>query len=205
MKAFAGVAALLTLCVAGCRSGEVLLAALDYQRIDPPASTVSELPLDRCYWWTEDDGRLMIVAGLRRTAMLMPRLSLDFRILISLDGPPAGRARDYVLTRHQVQARLTAVGHQVRLTGHRGICAVYRPSDALLTCHLRAQVLRQVGQLLGGWGRPAPYLLLATLKARHDPVRGRQLAECFERPRAPSPSSQPAAVETEPELAPAQR
>ena len=68
-----------------------------------------------------------------------------------------------------------------KFTSSAGIVALYRASGDRLRGSLRLQVVRQsVNPLLGGWSRPARYLIAGALQAVHDERRGRAIVEKME-------------------------
>ena len=184
--------------LAGCTgSARVQIAALDYQAIDPPAGpppVVVPLDADRCFWWTDEHGKVWVALERDQPLLLTPEWRFRFQLSFALDEPPAGRARDYALSKRELRAMVRAGPTQARYSSVRGIVALYREPYDRMRGSFRLEVAREVQQMLGGWGRPSRYLMMGTFHAVHDETRGRAIAEQSEssgREREPA-ASQPA-------------
>ncbi len=165
----------------GCAgSGRLELAALNYRAIDPPAARTVQLDLDRCYWWTNEQGRVCIAMQQERWNALLPKFKFDFQASLVLDEPPAGRARDYVVSPRVLRGLVRAGPALSRFTSAEGVAALYRESGQRLRGSFRMRARREVAQLLGGWSRPVNYLLQGTFTAVHDEGRGRAILEVTE-------------------------
>lgn len=193
-----GLIAVFVIALTGCAgTAHVCVVALDYQAIDPPAGPppqVTQLDLDRCYWWTDENGRVRVAMECERPALLVPEWRFRFQLSLALDEPPAGRARDYKLGQRELRGVARFGPAQSRLESVRGIVAVYRERGDQLRGSFRMEVAREVQQLLGGWGRPGRFLMMGTFTAVHDEPRGRRIASEAEAlgPQRPTPASQPA-------------
>jgi len=174
---------LLVACV-GCHgTGRIELASLNFRAIDVPAGPpprVDRYDLDCCCWWTTPDGQLWLAMQQQRRFFLNPRLRLEFQLSLRLERPPAGPARDYPLGSEELRARLRFGPWESRFTARTGILALYREPGDRLRGSLRAEVAGVAARLLGGWSRPARYLLLGTFTAVRDEQRGRPIAEATE-------------------------
>lgn len=169
--------------VAGCGAGGARLdfAALDYRTIDPPAAKFTTLRPDRCYWWQEEHGRVVVAMQHYGPSLLFGKAG-DFLFQLSLDleGLPAGRARDYVVERRELRALARLGPAQVRFTSLRGIVALYRERNNRLRGTFRLLVARDVSQILGGWGRASNVLILGEFTAVCDAERGRAIRDATE-------------------------
>jgi hypothetical protein len=197
-----GCPALFFACLAlfgGCAgTGRVCVAALNYQGIDPPAGAppkVTYLDMDRCYWWTDEDGHVRVAMECQRPSLLLPEWRFRFLLSLALDQPPAGRARDYHLGGRELRGVVRFGPSQGRFESVRGIVALYRERGNQFRGSFRMEVAREVQQLLGGWSRPARYLMMGTFTAVADEAQGRQIAGEAEAlgPQRPPPASAPAA------------
>lgn len=192
--------------VIGCAPGMVEMTALDFGHIDPPAAQVFEMPLDQCYWWADEDGRLW-VAGRRRFAVPFAGEfgRIDFRLSLRLDGPPAGSAREFQVRADGLRAVLRAGPQELRFESRDGIVAAYRRDGGVLEIIGRIRASRRNTTMLGSWSEPSQYLMLLRMKAGEDARAGQPIAaetetQGFERrpPREPRrlrggvPASQPA-------------
>jgi len=199
------VAALLA--AGGCVSGgRIELASLDFRNIDPPAPHVVTLRVADCCWWTDARGDLWIAMHRAQHVPLRPRLRFELDLSLRLADPPAGRARNYKLDRDSLRMRVGIGPWQLRFSSIVGIAAVYRERGNRLRGSVRTHATRVTSQLLGGWGKPSGYLLMASYTARHDERRGREIARRTEAdgwqrkpPHAPRrrrkpPASQPGAA-----------
>ena len=159
-SAVLAVAACLGLLV-GCNgTGRVDVAALDFQAIDPPegpSPRFVELDLDRCYWWTDEDGRVRIALERDRPLLLGSEWRFRFQLSLALDQPPAGKARDYRVNKRELRGVARFGPTQSRFTSIYGIVALYREPHDRLRGSFRMEVAREVQQLLGGWSRPSRY------------------------------------------------
>ncbi len=184
--------------LAGCTgSGHVQIAALDYQAIDPPAGPpprVVQIDADRCCWWTDERGKVWVALERDQPLLLTPEWRFKFQLSLALDEPPAGRARDYAVSKRELRAMVRAGPTQARYSSVRGIVALYREPHDQMRGSFRLEVAREVQQMLGGWGRPGRYLMMGTFHAVRDEARGRVIAaqtEFLDRGRDPA-ASQPA-------------
>lgn len=182
-----GLVALLTFCVgllAGCAgSGRVQIAALNFQAIDPPAGPAprfAELPLDRCTWWLDEQGKVWIAMERAQTLWLGPEWQFRFQLSLALDEPPAGRSREYLVSRREMRATTRFGPSQSRFASINGIVALYREPNNQLRGSFRLQVAREVQQLLGNWSTASRYLMMGTFVAVPDDGRGRQIARATE-------------------------
>lgn len=177
-------APLLSVCLAataGCGgSARLELVSLNYRAIDPPAPQAARLALDHCWWWTDADGRVWVAMQTQRRSPLGRYGHFEFQLSLALDEPPAGRARNYRITRRSLRARARVGPIESRFTSTAGIVAVYREPGERLRGSFRIATRRQVSRLLGGWSRPARYLIQGTFQAVHDEARGRPVAELTE-------------------------
>lgn len=194
------------LCVlAGCQGrGHVQIAALNFQAIDPPAGPpprFSQLDLDRCYWWTDEEGHVWIAMERDQRSLVLGELGhMRFQLSLALGEPPAGRARDYRVSRRELRIAARLGPAQSRWTSLSGIVALYREPQDRLRGSFRLDVAREVQQLLGGWGRPARFLIMGTFMAVHDEAAGRRIAADTESlglergPPTTQPVSRPASL-----------
>jgi len=178
--------------LAGCAgTGHVSLVALDYQSIDPPAGPpprVTQLNMDRCCWWTDEDGHVRVALECERpAALLLPEWRFRFQLVLTLGEPPAGRARDYKLGQREVRGVARFGPSQSRFESVRGIVALYRERNAQMRGSFRMEVAREVQQLLGGWSPARRFLMMGTFIAVQDEARGQQIEAATEQP---SPTSQ---------------
>ncbi len=171
-------------CAAG-GSGRVMLAALNFQAIDPPEGpppTFTQLDVDECYWWTDESERVWIALRHQGPRLLIePDWRLDFRMSLRLEGLPAGRARNYVVARRELRATARLGPTQSRFISLSGVVALYREGGDRLRGSYRLEAAREVQQVFG-WSRPMRYLLMGTFTAVRDPARGRPIAEASEAP-----------------------
>ena len=168
-------------CAAGCGSRvHVELVPLNYRSIDPPAPSVAELNLGRCWWWTDDDERLWIAMEYDRASLLGRYARFVFQMSLALEELPAGQARNYKVTAQTVRAVARVGPTESRFTSATGIVAVYRTPNEGLRGSFRVLTRRQVSRLLGGWGQPSHYLIQGTFDAVRDAARGQSIAEATE-------------------------
>ncbi len=175
--------ALLVCCLAlltGCAgTGRVCVAALDYQQIDPPAGAppkVTYLDMDRCCWWADEDGHVWVAMECERPSWVIPEWKFRFQLSLALDQPPAGRARDYHLGQRELRGIVRFGPSQGRFESLRGVVALYREPGNQFRGSFRMEVARETQQLLGGWSRPARYLMMGTFTALADETQGRRIA-----------------------------
>lgn len=189
-----GAVSLLALGCAG--SGRIELAALNYRDIDPPEPTYTALSIQRCTWWTDEHGQVWIAMQHERAVALAGE-KLVFRLSLVLDALPAGRAKNYLVSRRELRAFARFGPAQARYTSLAGIVALYREDGDRLRGSLRLDVAQQAQQLLGGWTREQRHLMLGTFIAVPDDGWGRTLAaetEALGWHRDPPPAAtQPAA------------
>ena len=162
----------------GCAGGGHLeLISLNYRAIDPPAPRASTLEVDRCYWWTDDAGRVWVALESVRHPWFTPFGPFLFQMSLALDRLPAGRARDYSVAQRELRALARLGPVESRFTAVAGVVAVYRATGDKLRGSFRLHVRREVSRLLGGWSEPTSFLMHGTFTALHDAARGRPIAE----------------------------
>lgn len=172
---------LFCLAATGCSgSAHLEFTALNFRSIDPPPP-YSRSRIDHCYWWTDDEGRVWIAMERRVTSILGEDFTFEFQLSLLLERLPAGRARNYTVGQGEFRALARIGPLESKFTSSAGIVALYRASGDRLRGSLRLQVVRQsVNPLLGGWSRPARYLIAGALQAVHDERRGRAIVEKME-------------------------
>ncbi|MBU0638729.1 MAG: hypothetical protein KKB50_07685 [Planctomycetes bacterium] len=185
---------------AGCNGrGQIELTSLAYHAIDPPAARFARIGLDRCYWYTDEEGQVCVAMESERSSLFGRLARFSFQLSLVLERPPAGRARNYSVAKRELRAAARLGPAESRFVSVSGIVALYREEGARLRGNFRLQALRQVNRMLGGWGQPSRYLILGRFEAVHDEERGRRIAAAteargWERQSPPTarPSSQPA-------------
>lgn len=188
----------------GCAGGGRLeLSSLDYRSIDPPAARGASVPLDRCHWWTDDEGRLWVAMESVSRPLFGALGPAVLQLSLELEGLPAGQARNYLAGQRQLRAVARFGPAESRFVSAAGIVAVYRAGGDRLRGSFRLQVRRQTGRLLGGWSAPTSWLMQGTFVATHEPRRGSAIAGATEAhgwgrddfPQPATPATQPAAPE----------
>jgi hypothetical protein len=169
-------AALLCAAPFGCGAGQLQLISLNLGSIDPPSPRPTEIPLDRCYWWVDEQERVWIAMQRESRPPLLPQARFAFEMSLCLERLPAGPARNYQVRTTELRAVARVGPVEARLTSRRGIVALYREGADRLRGSLRLEALRRVAQLLGGWGAPTRLLLHGSFVATRDEARGRAIA-----------------------------
>lgn len=165
----------------GCAgSGRVEIAAMNFRAIDPPGAQFSRLPLDRCYWWTDDTGQVWVAMETMRRPLLGALGPFSFRMSLVLEKLPAGPDRNYLVSKRELRAVARFGVSEGRFVSAMGIVALYREKGDRMRGTFRLMAQRQVTGLLGGWGRPSSHLLLGSFVAVHDPQHGKPIAEATE-------------------------
>jgi hypothetical protein len=182
----------------GCGGrGHIEVVSLNYRAIDPPAPRVARINLDRCYWWTDQDGQVWIAMEREIRPLLGGRLgNFHLQMSLVLERLPAGTERYYIAAKRELRARALVGPTQIRFSSAAGILALYREPGDRLRGSFRLLTRRVVTRWLGGWGRPSSYLMLGSFEAVHDEARGRRIAAAtessgWERSRT-GPTSRPA-------------
>jgi hypothetical protein len=190
---YAGALAALPLLCACQGRGRVEFIDLNYREIDPPAPRTQRMNVERCYWWADESGQVWIALE-HEQSVLLGAERFVFQMSLVLEKLPAGHARNYLVTKRELRAAARLGPAEGRFVSLSGIVALYRESDDRLRGSFRLEVAREIGQLLGGWGRPTHHLMQGTFVAVHDEQRGRRIAdECDARARPRTAASQPAA------------
>ncbi len=171
----------LGLLAAGCHGQARLeLAAIDYKSIDPPAARSVRLSPSRCYWWTDEQGRVWIAMQYERRTLLGRLGHLQLQLSLLLEKPPAGKARNYEVDNRTLRAVARAGPTEGRFTSVTGIVALYREPNDRFRGSLRILSDRQASRQFGGWGKSARFLILGSFTAVHDEQRGREIADLTE-------------------------
>ncbi len=176
------------------------LAALEFQAIDPPPARFSRLEMNRCCWWQDQAGNLWVALEQDRPPWLGSPWNMRFQLALALGPPPAGRSRDYLLSRQELRGLARFGPAQARYSSLAGIAAVYRQPQDRLRGSLRLRVVREIQQPLGNWGRSTPYLMMGTFEAVHDQLAGQRIARQIgfldEKEGAPPAPEQPPGAAT---------
>jgi hypothetical protein len=163
-------------CTTGCHNpGTVEVVALNFRSIDPPAPKVFEVKLDRCYWWTDEEGEVW-VAMEQQKPVLLGAETFVFQMSLALEKLPAGRARNYMVTRRELRGLATFGPAHSRFVSIGGIVALYRNGEDELRGSFRLDVAKRAQGLLGGWTPESRYLMQGTFHALPDEERGRAIA-----------------------------
>lgn len=167
--------------VCGCAgSGSLELISLNFKSIDPPAPRGSRLKLDHCYWWQDESGQVWIAMERKQSLLPGDEFLFVFNMSLVLEKMPAGAARNYMVSDRALRAAARIGPAELRFTSEAGALALYRESGDRLRGSFRLRVARQYGTMLGGWSRPARYLMQGTFIAVPDEARGRQIAAATE-------------------------
>ena len=189
----------------GChRAGQVEIASLNYVAIDPPAPRVARVGLDHCYWWTDEQGRVRIAMERDQPWVLGPAHveHFVFQLSLTLEKPPAGKSRNYLLSKRQMNGAARFGPAHSRFVSAAGIVALYREPGDRMRGSFRIRVARQGLQLLGGWSPVSRHLMSGTFIAKHDEERGQQIATQVAEDGWRSPNEQPPQSTTQPTPAP---
>lgn len=189
-----------TVVLAGCAGaprGHVELIALDYRNIDPPAPKVWRIHTPGCYWWSDEAGQVWIALERDQPSPLGRRARHVFRLSLVLPELPAGRAREYHVSRRALRAFERFGPAERRLSAIVGVVALYREANERLRGTVRFQVQQEV--LVGlAWNLPTRQLMLGEFTAVWNPERGQAIvaeteADGWERPpEDPQPTTRTA-------------
>lgn len=197
---FGGVLAGLCLWTGCHRAGQVEIASLNYVAIDPPAPRVSRVGLDHCYWWMDEEGRVQIAMERDQSWVLGPTHveHFVFQMALTLEKPPAGKSRNYLLSKRQMNGAARFGPAHSRFVSAAGIVALYREPGDHMRGSFRIRVARQGLQLLGGWSPVSRHLMMGTFIAKHDEERGQRIVAQVAENGWPVPSEDAAAPTTQP-------
>ncbi len=166
--------------LAGCQSpGYVQLASLNFNSIDPPPPKVTRLPIEHCYWWQDDEGQVWVALEHDRPWGWLPE-HLVFQLSLVLEGPPAGRAREYRVTKRELRGVARFGPAQARFVSMTGIVALYREDGDQMRGSFRLQVARRGQQIFGNWGPATRYLMTGEFTAAPNESEGRRIADATE-------------------------
>ena len=160
----------------GSGGGRVEVTALNYRAIDPPAPRFVRVEIERCYWWTDEAGQVWVAMERDKPWLLGPERFV-FQLSLSLEKLPAGRQRNYRVTKRELRAVARFGPAESRFVSLSGIVAIYHEPGDRLRGSFRLEVAREVLQLLGQWSRPSRYLMMGTFEAVRDEQRGRPIAD----------------------------
>lgn len=170
----------LLLC-AGCTgTARIELTSLDFENIDPPPPRVGQLDIGRCFWWEDEEGQVWIAMERQTESFYGPLGRFTFQMSLVLEEPPAGRARNYDVTKRELRAVVRLGPMESRFESARGILALYREPGERLRGTFRLLVARENNRMLGGWSAPRAYLMLGEFEAVHDPEQGRPIVDATE-------------------------
>ncbi len=190
--------ALLVLPLAGCQGGgRVQVAALDFRAIDPPAPRFVQIPIDRCFWWTNEAGQVWIAMERDQPLLIRPE-HFVFQLSLVLERLPAGRERNYVVSKRELRGVARIGPAEGRYVSISGIVALYREAGDTLRGSFRMEVTQESLGLLG-WTAPRRQLMMGTFRAVRDEGRGQAIvaqteADGWERNPTTSPSTTQPAV-----------
>jgi hypothetical protein len=192
----------LPLLLAGCQGGgRVEVTSLNFREIDPPAPHFVHVPIDRCYWWTDDQDQVWIAMERDQPLLVRPE-HFVFQLSLVLEKLPAGRGRDYHVFRRELRGKARFGPAEGRYVSLSGIVALYREGTERLRGSFRLEVAQEALGLLG-WSAPRRQLMMGTFEAVPDNGRGRTIAAQTEAdgwqrtPPAQGPATEPGATRSD--------
>ena len=124
---WASVVQLIALFCVGCAGGgQVQLVSLDFSSIDPPPARVAVVPLDRCYWWTDEAGQVWVAMERTPPSLMGDLFRFEFQLSLVFEKLPAGEARNYTVRGRELRARMSFGPGEARFVSTAGIAALYR-------------------------------------------------------------------------------
>ncbi len=178
----------------GCAGGgRVEIATLDFRAIDPPAPRFAHVDLDRCYWWTDEQGQVWIAMERDQPLIVRPEHFI-FQLSLVLEKLPAGRERNYLVNKRELRGVAKVGPAEGRYISLNGIVALYREPGDRMRGSFRLEVAQESLGLLG-WSSPRRQLMMGSFVAVPDTGRGKTVAAGTESPgweRAPRTSTQAA-------------
>jgi hypothetical protein len=156
---------------------QIHMVALNYENIDVEPRFVLPVRVNpqRCYWWTNESGKVYLAMEHDAPSIFGPAGRSVFQLVFTLEQPPAGRARNYLVAKQEMFAVARQGPARSRYTATSGIVALSRESGDRYRGSFRIQATREVNKLLGDWGRAGRYLLTGVFTATHDEQRGRRI------------------------------
>ena len=145
---------------------------LSCRTVEPPPARTTALRAGRCYWWQDEYGQVWVAMEHENRSALGRYASFALRLSLVLDKLPAGRARDYTLTRRSFRGVFRSPTGESRFISTAGAATLQSPSGNRLRGSFRLLGQRQASRVLGDWGPPSSYLIQGTFEAVRDEVRG---------------------------------
>ncbi|MEE8169709.1 MAG: hypothetical protein V3T70_04100 [Phycisphaerae bacterium] len=184
MRCLVSTAALLLLVFAGCH-GTARLEAIPLHpgAIDPPPPSTYRFDAQRCYWWTDANGDLVIVMQFDRYQLFAAIKQAKLNMSFVLNGMPEGQGRNYAVTAGSFRAVYAAGLLEDRFYATHGICGVLMKDDGRLTGSYRLWVQHHPGPGLFNLfpRQPSPLLFQGTFEAvRDDDGLGQAILEATE-------------------------
>ncbi|HNQ21646.1 MAG TPA: hypothetical protein PKK06_00980 [Phycisphaerae bacterium] len=146
--------------------GRMWLVPLSSSRISEAAPLLHQVKTHKCYYWLNQDGELTVAMEAVRPSLVGRLGSEEFRASLVLGELPAGRGRDYRVTRRTLRLQAREGWAHARAASLTGIVAVWR-KEGEQRWHGRFRILarQQAFLALLGWGRDSDVLLLGEFVA----------------------------------------
>lgn len=167
---------LLVSSLTGC-SGRALVhtVPLGTQKISTEGPLLLRESMDECYFWTDEQDRLIIAMRKKHRSLLGKLLDREFVLSFVLPGVPAGASRDYRMDRSTARlvSRFGIYPQRGGSTG--GIVAVWAYGRGTLKGRFRFNAKQQTYTVLTGWSGDFTSLYLGEFTAVRDRRRGERL------------------------------
>lgn len=166
----------------GC-SGHALVhtVPLGLQKINTEGPLLLRESMDECYYWTDEQNRLVIAMRRTHRSLLGKLLDREFVLSFVLPGLPAATSRDYRMDRTTARlfSRFGIYPQRGGSTG--GIVAVWDYGKGTLKGRFRFNAKQQTYSVLTGWSGDFTSLYLGEFTAVKDRNRGQRLLAQSER------------------------
>ncbi len=134
-----------------------------------------ELSPKECYFWIDDDGRLLLAMRAHHASLWGSGFEREFILSLVLKKVPAGSARYYRATRRTMRARYRhGLGH-TRAASLTGSVLVSDFGTSRMKGRFRIKAKQQSYFVLTGWGRDALVLFVGEFAAVENRIHGERI------------------------------
>ncbi len=136
----------------GCTGhAQVSTIPLGSHRINESGPLTTEVRCRHCYWWVNDAGEFCIALEGLRSSLLGDAFGGEWRMSLVLEEEPAGRGRDYQVTRQTARIRARDGWAHIRAASLAGIVGVWRQGEDRWRGRFRLLCRQQSFNVLLGW------------------------------------------------------
>lgn len=171
-----GIAVMIACTITGCTDrASIHMISLADRRISTTEPLIERITPRECYFWENDKGELCVAMRSSSGSILGRRFKKEAIASFLLEGPPAGAARNYTVTRRTARILRHAGMSHTRCASLGGIIAVWDYGGNTLRGRLRFSAKRQDYSVLVGWSGNTKVLFVGEFTAVRNRTAGEKI------------------------------